>query len=156
MGSIDLHQSAGLSAQPEATKDYPHNLSTARTTVLCYVYQTLFSPSTHTHTHTKKTVWLSETDPFQYTCGEKVWVTRLWLIGRAISWYQVYLLTGPFPSCKSAQLDRCIVIYMSSTGSWSYICIWLFIPLFVLTGLLLIPPCVPRLLSFKSEFKSLT
>jgi len=51
MGSIDLHQSAGLCAQPEAAQDNPQNLSTARTTVLCYVYQTHFFP---THTEKKK------------------------------------------------------------------------------------------------------
>jgi len=55
MGSIDLHQSAGLCAQPEATQDNPQNLSTTRTTVLCYVYQT------HPHTKEKKAVWLRET-----------------------------------------------------------------------------------------------
>jgi len=48
MGSIDLHQSAGLCAQPEAAQDNPQNLLTARTTVLCYVYQTFFSLPTHT------------------------------------------------------------------------------------------------------------
>ena len=41
-GSIDLRQSAGLCVQPEAAQDNPQNLSTTRTTVLCYVYQTLF------------------------------------------------------------------------------------------------------------------
>ena len=51
MGSIDLHQSASLCAQPEAAQDNPQNLSTARTTVLCYVYQTFFS---HPHTKEKK------------------------------------------------------------------------------------------------------
>jgi len=56
MGLIDLHQSAGLCAQPEAAQDNPQNLVTARTTVLCYVYQTLFSPPTHKR---KKAVWLS-------------------------------------------------------------------------------------------------
>jgi len=47
MGLIDLHQSAGFCAQPEAAQDNPQNLLIARTTVLCYVYQTLFSPPTH-------------------------------------------------------------------------------------------------------------
>ena len=51
MGLIDPHQSVGLCAQPEATQDNPQNLSTARTTVLCYVYQTLFP---HPHTKEKK------------------------------------------------------------------------------------------------------
>ena len=47
MGSIDLHQSAGLCAQPEAAQGNPQNLSTTTTTVPCYVYQTLFPPPTH-------------------------------------------------------------------------------------------------------------
>ena len=51
MGSIDLHQSAGLCAQPEASQDNPQNLSTARTTMPCYVYQTFFS---HPHKKEKK------------------------------------------------------------------------------------------------------
>ena len=51
MGSIDLHQSAGLCAQPETAQDNPQNLLTARTTVLCYVYQTLFP---HPPTNEKK------------------------------------------------------------------------------------------------------
>jgi len=51
MGSIDVHQSAGLCALPEAAQDNPQNLSTARTTVLCYVYQTLFP---HPRTKEKK------------------------------------------------------------------------------------------------------
>ena len=59
MGSIDLHQSAGLCAQPEAAQGNPQNLSTTTTTVPCYVYQTLFSP---THTQKKKAVWPCETN----------------------------------------------------------------------------------------------
>jgi len=47
MGLIDLHQSAGLCAQPEVAQDNPQNLLTARTTVQCYVYWTHFSPPTH-------------------------------------------------------------------------------------------------------------
>jgi len=58
MGSIVLHQSAGLCAQPEAAQDNPQNLSTARTTMPCYVYQTLFP---HPHTQEKKAVWLRKT-----------------------------------------------------------------------------------------------
>jgi len=52
MGLIDLHQSAGLCAQPETSQDNPQNLSTARTTVLCYVYQTFFL-----YPHTKEKKW---------------------------------------------------------------------------------------------------
>ena len=52
----DLRQSAGLCLQSEATQENPQNLSTARTIVLCYVYQTLFP----THTQKKKVVWLRE------------------------------------------------------------------------------------------------
>ena len=58
MGSIDLHQSTGLCAQPEAAQDNPQNLSTARITMPCYVYRTLFSPPTHKR---KKAVWLRDT-----------------------------------------------------------------------------------------------
>jgi len=61
MGSIDLYQSAGLCAQPEATQDNPQNLSTARTTVLFYVYQTLFP-----HPHTKEKSSLATRD-YQHT-----------------------------------------------------------------------------------------
>ena len=59
MGSIDLHQSAGLCVQPEAAQGSPQNLSTARTTVLCYVYQTDFFP---THTQKKKKSGLAMQD----------------------------------------------------------------------------------------------
>ena len=45
MGSIDLHQSAGLSLQPEAAQGIPQNLSTGRAS---YIYQT------HPHTKIKK------------------------------------------------------------------------------------------------------
>ena len=67
MGSIDLHQSTNLYAQPEAAQDNPQNLSTARTTVPCYVYQTLFPLP---HTNEKKAVWLRETnsEQFNYAC----------------------------------------------------------------------------------------
>jgi len=60
MGLINLHQSAGRYLQPEAAQDNPENLSTARTTVPCYVYQTL-SPHP-THKRKKKVVWLHETN----------------------------------------------------------------------------------------------
>ena len=49
-GQIDLHQSAGLCAQPEAAQDNPQNLSTARTTV----FTRLFFPHPHTEKERKK------------------------------------------------------------------------------------------------------
>jgi len=57
MDSIDLHQSAGLCAQPEAAQDNPQNLSTARTnSEQQYVYQTLFFP-----THAQKSGYVTLT-----------------------------------------------------------------------------------------------
>ena len=58
MGSIGLHQSAGLCLQPEAAQENSQNLLSARTKVPCYVYQTLFF---RTYTQRKKAVWLRET-----------------------------------------------------------------------------------------------
>ena len=42
MGLIHLHQSTDCCVQPEAIQENFKNLLTARTTVLCYIYQTIF------------------------------------------------------------------------------------------------------------------
>jgi len=55
MGSIDLHQSAGLCLQPEDAQDNPQNLSTARTTV---IFTRPFFP----HPCTKEKKWSKDYD----------------------------------------------------------------------------------------------
>jgi len=65
MGSIDLHQSAGLCAQPEAAQDNPQNLSTA-SAMLCLPYH-------FPHPHTKeKAVWLRETNAMVFIASSRV------------------------------------------------------------------------------------
>jgi len=53
----DLHQSAGLYLQSEATQENPQNLSTARTAVLCYVIDRF------PHPHTKEKSGLAMRGP---------------------------------------------------------------------------------------------
>ena len=58
MGSIDLHQLAGLCLQPEAAQDNPQNLYRLPEQQCYAMFTRPFSP---THTQKKKVVWLSET-----------------------------------------------------------------------------------------------